>query len=35
MGLTNKILWEDKASKEDRYLWYLSENGEKFLDENR
>tara|TARA_B100000900_G_scaffold36254_1_gene27156 strand:+ start:1991 stop:2323 length:333 start_codon:yes stop_codon:yes gene_type:complete len=35
MGLTNKILWEDKASKEDRYLWYLSENGEKFLDKNR
>ena len=35
MGLTNKILYEDKANNEDRYLWYLSENGEKFLDKNR
>ena len=32
MNLAKKIMWEDKQKKENRYLWYLSENGEKYLN---
>ena len=34
MNLANKIMWEDDQNNEKRYLWYLSENGERFLKEN-
>ena len=32
MNLAKKIMWEDKQKNENRYLWYLSENGEKYLN---
>ena len=34
MNLANKIMWEDDQNNEKRYLWYLSENGEKYLERN-
>ena len=34
MNLANKIMWEDHQNNEMRYLWYLSKNGEKFLERN-
>ena len=34
MKLANKIMWEDDQNNEKRYLWYLSENGEKYLERN-
>ena len=34
MKLANKIMWEDDQNNEKRYLWYLSENGEKYLEKN-
>ena len=34
MNLANKIMWEDDQNNEKRYLWYLSENGEKYLEIN-
>ena len=34
MNLAKKIMWEDKQKNENRYLWYLSENGEKYLNTN-
>ena len=34
MKLANKIMWEDDQNNEKRYLWYLSENGERYLEEN-
>ena len=34
MNLANKIIWEDDQNNEKRYLWYLSENGEKYLERN-
>ena len=34
MNLANKIMWEDDQNNEKRYLWYLSENGEKYLEKN-
>ena len=34
MNLANKIMWEDNQNNEKRYLWYLSENGEKYLERN-
>ena len=27
-------MWEDDQNNEKRYLWYLSENGEKYLQRN-
>ena len=33
-NLANKIMWEDDQNNEKRYLWYLSENGEKYLERN-
>ena len=34
MNLVNKIMWEDEKNNENRYLWYLSESGEKYLERN-
>ena len=34
MNLANKIMWEDDQNNEKRYLWYLSENGEQYLERN-
>ena len=34
MNLSNKIMWEEDQNYVKRYLWYLSENGEKFLERN-
>ena len=34
MKLANKIMWEDDQNNEKRYLWYLSESGEKYLERN-
>ncbi len=32
MNLAKKIMWEDEQKNENRYLWYLSKNGEKYLN---